>query len=274
MKHFSFIPLWVGILFCLSNYGLSQQVSPLELLLHPDKYKAAITGVGGGDLNSLSIQTGQLSAQGAFEFCFGTHETKKRGNLATVPIILRYNFLNARDIINSDTFSVRSIAFVDNNQMFNIGARIRNLRDISDDRLMQALTFDYSYSNYSILSPNENLLFGSHNVSIGYQLGLLMETNAGPMGILISPSFSYLNVSDDTPGSFQKALGSASSVAKNFAGGNLKVQFQFNDLAIFFDIKRFFPIDNPSQIPGLTDNTVISFGGSALGTIFRFENNN
>lgn len=251
----------------------AQQISHVDLLLHPDKFKAAVTGTGSGDLQKADLQTGQMSAQGAFEMCFGTHLTKKRRNLITFPIIFRYNVLSLNRILPGSGFNVRSIAFIDNNQTINFGLRTRTLTEIGEDKLLYGPVFDYSYSNYSAQDTIDQIKFSNHIVSAGYQLGVLMETNAGPLAIQLAPAFNFINVSNETPLAFQKALDSPNVIGSNFIGGSTRLLFQFNDLAFFFDLKKFFPIGTSRNIAGFTDKPIIAFGGSAMGAFLKFKKN-
>ena len=261
-----------AILFSVNKLS-AQQISHVDLLLHPDQYKAAVTGTGSGDLQKADLQTGQMSAQGAFEMCFGTHQTKKKGNLITFPIIFRYNVISLNRILPGSGFNVRSIAFIDNNQTFNFGIRSRTLSEFGDDKFLHGPLFDYSYSSYATQDSSNQLKFNNHLISAGYQMGVLMETNAGPLAIQLAPTFNFINVSNETPLAFQRALNSQNEIASNYLGGSTRVLFQFNDLAFFFDIKKFFPLGSSRNISGFTDKPIIAFGGSAMGAFLKFKQN-
>jgi hypothetical protein len=248
----------------------AQQITPVALLSNPEKYQGMITGIGSGDLNKFNLNTSGVSAQGALELLFGTHRTKKRNNQMTFPIVGRYNLLNSSKIFRLDTFDIRNIAFVDNNQTFNAGFRVRNVRPFSDDQFLMGLVGDYSLGSYTILdSINTKAKFVTHSVMLGMHLGVLKNTNWGPIGISASPSINYMYIQNFNPNAFALAAKVAGNVTNQFIGVGGRGLVQLNDISIFGDLRWFFPIGNSATINGLTNSAVLTFGGNAMGMIAK-----
>jgi hypothetical protein len=264
---------WLVGIFCLwgSSFILSQQISPLDLVIYPETHKGAFTGIGGGDANSFRMSSAASSAQGAFEFNFFTQENR-RGNMVTWPIIFRYNFLTSSRIFQRDTFNVRNIAFVDNNQILNFGIRRRSLKQIGEDLFMINWFGDFSYNNFtSIDSANSPIRFFTINASVGPQLGLLMDTDVGPFGVMASIQGNFVTITDEEPASFERALVTSQSLSSNFGGFGGRLVVQFNDISIFIEGKKYYPIGKGANITGFTNLPIISFGGNAMGTLLTFK---
>jgi hypothetical protein len=255
------------------NQSHSQQISPVDLIMSPDKFKGALTASGNGNANNLSsFESAGVSAQGAAEFVVGTHESKKKGNLISFPLIVRYNLLNSSRIFQRDTFNVRNMTFMDNNQTINIGFRVRNLRDIGDDKYLLSFLTDYSYRKFSIVDPSGgNLQFETHSFMLGFHTGFLMNTNVATIGITLTPNVNYLLVDNVDPQAFKQAISANGNVANQYLGMGGRFLFQFNDFSIFFDVKQYIGLDSGSNVPDLTDGPVIMFGGNATGSVLKFK---
>lgn len=265
--------VWFMGIVCLiaSIGGFSQQISPLDLVIHPETNKGAFTGIGGGDANTFRMSSAASSAQGTFEFNFFTQENK-RGNRVTWPVIFRYNLLTSSRIFQRDTFNIRNIAFVDNNQILNLGLRRRSLKEIGDDFLMINWFGDCSYNSYnSSDSGNIPIRFWTVNASIGPQIGFLADTDVGPFGIMGSLQGNFVTITDEEPLSFERAIVSNRSVSSNFGGWGVRIQIQFNDISIFWEGKKYYAIGTGGNVSGLTTQPIISFGGNAMGTLFTFK---
>ncbi len=251
----------------------AQQISPVDLLMSPEQFKGALTASGNGNASNLSsFESAGVSAQGAAEFVVGTHPTKKKGNLISFPVIFRYNFLNSSRIFQRDTFNVRSLTFMDNNQTINIGFRVRNLRDLGDDKYLLSFLTDYSYRRFSILDQaGGNNQFETHSVMMGFHTGILMNTNVASIGFTVAPTVNYLMVDNIDPAAFKNAIGSTRDVSNQYLGLGGRFLFQFNDFSVFFDVKKYLPLESGSTVPGLSDRAVINFGGNATGSILKFK---
>jgi hypothetical protein len=57
--------------------------------------------------------------------------------------------------------------------------------------------------------------------------------------------------------------------ARGYIGGGVKVEIPLNDFILTFDIRRYFKMGNGPELEGITDKTLFSVGGVAMGSIFK-----
>ena len=248
----------------------AQQITPVSLLAEPQKYKGIVMGIGSGDFNKIKVASSVVSAQGAGELLIGTHRTKKKGNWISFPVVGRYNFLNSSKIFRLDTFNLRNIVFLDNNQLANAGGRIRTIKPFFDDQFLLSFVVDYSLGSFSVVDSSERKSrFLTHSAMIGTQLGFLLSTNMGPIGITVSPSINYLNVQNLNANAFQIAAKSPNQIGNQFIGFGGRGLLQLNDFPLFGDLRGFVPIGSKATVPGLTNRVSFTFGGNAVGMIAK-----
>jgi hypothetical protein len=57
--------------------------------------------------------------------------------------------------------------------------------------------------------------------------------------------------------------------ARGYIGGGIKIEIPLNDFMLSFDIRRYYKLGSGEELVGLTDRTMFSIGGIAMGSIFK-----
>lgn len=106
---------------------------------------------------------------------------------------------------------------------------------------------------------------------MGYQFGYITNTDFGLVGFTISPQVNYMYIDDNKSNgtSFEELNKTTEKLSRNILGAGCKINIPLNDFCFFFELRRYFPLDNSVDIRGLTDRAIISFGGVVTGTVFK-----
>lgn len=273
------IVLLVCFLLAL-DYFYGQQPSPIGILFNPRVNTFVISGVGGGNLNELTTPEGSTSGQVAFDWNIGladglTKKSKKEKH-STLTTLFRYNILLQSNYLSCDSIEMRKLVFVDNKFQMLLGLRLSNIREFSTDnnsKLLNLLFLDASMAPYKLERSFDllNTGFRSFNINGGYQFGYITNTDFGLVGFMISPQINYLFVYDNESNgtSFEIFNNAVAKLSRNILGGGFKINIPLNDFYFFFEARKYFPLNNSSNIIGLTDRAIFSFGGIATGTVFK-----
>jgi len=262
------------------NYSYGQQPSPIGILFNPRVNTFAISGVGGGNLYELTAQKSSTSGQVAFDWNIGladgqTRKTNK-DKFTTLTTIFKYNPFLQANYVSGDSIEMRKLAFVDNEFQILLGFRLSNIREIGTDnnsKLINLFFVDASMAPYSLAKSVDplNTGFKNFNINAGYQFGYITNTDFGLVGFTISPQINYIYIYDNNVNgtSFEELNRVSTKLSRNILGGGFKINIPLNDFCFFFEARKYFPLDNSSNIKGLTDRTIFSFGGVATGTVFK-----
>jgi len=262
------------------SYSFGQQPSPIGILFNPRVNTFAISGVGGGNLYELTAQKSSTSGQVALDWNIGfadgqTKKTKKEKH-TTMTTIFKYNPFLQSNYVSGDSIEMRKLAFVDNEFQMLLGFRLSNIREVGTDnnsKLINLFFIDASMAPYKLAKSVDSLNTGfrNFNINAGYQFGYITNTDFGLVGFTISPQINYLYIYDNevNGSSFEELNKTSTKLSRNILGGGFKIIIPLNDFCFFFEARKYFPLDNSSNIKGLTDRTIFSFGGVATGTVFK-----
>jgi len=264
----------------LSVFGaFSQQPSPIGIIYNPRINKLAISGVGGGNLYEFSTANSSTSGQFALDWNIEiSDKSSKKGKdkYTTLTPVFKYNpFLRAK-YNTGDSLSVRKLAFIDNEFALFFGVRFNTLKEFGNDANSKSLNsgfFDFSYTPYSLSGSAvaDNTGFSNFNMNLGYQWGIISNTDFGVIGVILSPQLNFISVYEDKllGTSLEEMMNISERVSRNYLGAGAKLNIPVNDFSFFFEIRKYVPLNTSFQTPGLTDRTIFSVGGVATGTVFK-----
>ncbi|MCS6794762.1 MAG: hypothetical protein NZ516_02255 [Raineya sp.] len=223
-----------------------------------------------------SSSSGQLEL--AWNIGLKDGQTKKTGKdkFSTLTTIFKYNPFLKSNFVSGDSMELRKIAFVDNEFQMMLGIRLSNVKTMGtndNSRFISSLFLDGSMAPYKLSNSSNplNTGFRNFNINFGHQFGYIANTDFGLVGFIISPQINYLyiyeNMSNGT--SFEELNKTTVRLSRNILGGGFKLSIPLNDFCFFFEMRKYFPLDNEYEITGLTDRAIFSFGGFATGTVFK-----
>ena len=281
LKKSLFCTLW---LLCSSLNA--QQMSPIDLIIDPLRERLAISGIGGFNSanttgnNSSAFGSGLGSSlQGGFDWNAVVKETPK-GDLSVFAMSFKLNpILNTRRI-NKDSLNVKKLTLVDNEHLFQFGLRYRWVKHNAnaDNAKLNLTTYgDAFYTPYRVqIDSNKSASFGTLNISVGQQGAFLQDFSVGDLNFGLSLQGNYLqilNPSDSTLG-FERAINNPNGITfpKHYAGLGGRITFQFNDVNIFVDMRKFWAINSTIIVAGLNDKLFLNFGAVVFGTAIKGRN--
>ena len=149
-----------------------------------------------------------------------------------------------------------------------------SLKNHGDEaKFYRSFYLDFSVSPYNITSSIlSNKGFYNFNTTTGWQGGYTTETSFGVIALTFAIQGNYFYIYDNTSDdwAFDELFGyTEKKLSRNWAGGGAKILFQINDFAIYVEGRRYFPLDNNTQIKDFSNRPIFSIGGIATGTIFR-----
>jgi hypothetical protein len=274
------ITIFLFVVTIMTTKAFCQQPSPIGIIFNPRVNTFAISGVGGGNLYELTAKNSSTSGQVALDWNIGLKDsrTKKTGKdkLTTLTTIFKYNPFLQANFVTGDSIELRKIAFVDNEFQMLLGFRLTNLTTMGTDnnsKLLNMFFADASMAPYELkYSANPlNTGFRNFNINLGYQVGYITNTDFGLVGFTFSPQLNFINIYENQSNgsAFEELNISNERLSRNILGGGLKINIPLNDFCFFFEVRKYFPLDNSRQIIGLTDRAIFSFGGVATGTVFK-----
>ena len=281
MKNFRkgfFLLMITGLCCGVMPSLFGQQPSPIGIIFNPRVNTFAISGVGGGNIYEFSAEKSSTSGQLAADWNIGLGDKKtKKGadRFQTLGMTLKYNPFLKSNFIGTDSLEMRKLAFIDNEFAFILGMRFSDLSLLGNDksaRFRRTAFLDFSLAPYQVADSVANESgFYNFNVNLGYQIGLLTNTDFGIVGGSISPQVNFISIYDTENGgqAFESLARSSTPLARTFIGGGLKLMVPMNDFVFFFDARRYWSLNSGPEVPGLSDRMIFSFGGIATGTVFK-----
>jgi hypothetical protein len=135
------------------------------------------------------------------------------------------------------------------------------------------------YQLANSVNPTLNRGFTTLSFNAGGKFGLITKFLGGNFGINANPQLDMLLILD---GSDSKALEEVTirnvspaildalpRTARGYIGGGIKIEIPLNDFMLSFDIRRYYKLGSGEELVGLTDRTMFSIGGIAMGSIFK-----
>jgi hypothetical protein len=267
------------VLIIFSNWLFSQQPYPTEMIFNPRGNSFSVSGVGGGNIYELTAKNNSTSGQLSLGWNIALNDdyTKKarKEKLSTITTIFKYNPFLQNNYNAGDSIEPGKIAFIDNEFLMNLGIRITNLNQIGNDKsakLLRAYFLDGCFTPYELKNSqnSHNTGFNNFNLTMGYQIGTLKNTEIGIVGIMLSPQINYIHINEyETNGtSFEELNQSVLELSNNLIGWGGKISVPINDFFFFLEGRKYIPIGNNNNVIGLTNRTMFTFGMVATGTVF------
>ncbi|MCA6364886.1 MAG: hypothetical protein IM638_17780 [Bacteroidetes bacterium] len=270
-----------AIFLALFSFGglSAQQPSPIGMIFNPRVNTFAISGVGGGNMYEFTLANSSTSGQVTFDWNLALKDRQtKKGNdkFTTLLTLFKYNPFLKKNYISGDSLGLEKLAFIDNEFQFFLGLRVITVSESGQDknaRFMRSWFFDASTVNFNLKSSISplNTGFRNFNLNAGFQIGYINNTDFGKVGVNISPQINYIYIYENRNGgkSLEELVLSSSNFSRNILGGGVKLNIPLNDFNIFFEGRSYFPLDNSTPIPGLTERVIFSIGGIATGNVFK-----
>jgi len=270
----------VVTLTLISVLTFGQQPVPIGLVFSPRINKFAISGVGG--LNAY-LQEGQKlsgSAQIALDWNIAINDKnskkKNKPQRTTFTTLVKYNPKLQTSYNAGDSIEISKIGFVDNEYNGMLGFRLTNIRQLGIDdnaRILRAFFVDAAFTRYLLRNSlcSLNTGFWNFNINTGFQFGFLNNTDFGLLGVIFSPQLNFIYVFENNMGgkSFEELTKSPNKLSRHLLGAGFKISVPVNDFYLYFETRKYYPVDNNTIIPGLTNRAIFSFGGVATGNIFK-----
>lgn len=272
-------PISLLLLLFQSAVAYSQQPSPISLIYNPRVNTFAISGVGGGNLYEFTDARGSASGQIAVDYNISLKDDKTRKgkdrNLTLMPLVKWNPTLQAK-YQSGDTLSIRKLAFIDNEYSFFVGFRLNQIREFGNtdnSKWLNSVFIDMSYTPYKLTgssNPN-NSGFSNLNFNLGGQFGFITNTEIGLFGVTFNPQLNYISVYEEKSNgsSLEELIHVNNTISRNYLGAGLKMNIAINDFSIFFETRKYFPLNTSYSVPGLNDRMIFSIGGVATGTAFK-----
>ena len=272
------------------NIGISQQASPIDMILEPEKNRIFISSIGGGNVEGYRPTDASVSAQIAMSWNFwnkSTYQSTKTG-----AIMFKLNPMINNRIIKPDSLSLWKIPFSDNEQLFFIGLRQRKLMNLrfsgradsiinrrntvnNNSTTKQLLSWfaDFQFTPFNITNSKSNFKFNTVNANVGFTYGIFdTDPSWGKLGISGSIQLNYLKIINEISqkDGFELAMNSKIPLPRRYGGIGFKITLHLNDVAVFFEIRNYTALggyshtDNPfNSIPTVT------YGSTLTGNLLR-----
>ena len=188
---------------------------------------------------------------------------------------------------SGDSIDVRRFAFQDNDFRIQFGGRFTHLKEREKNPNMGSKTFAQGFLDIIIVpyqiesSVAGNKGFTSLSLNMGGKFGVMGKFMGGTFGITANPQLDLLFLMDGPNSTALEevtrkdlsglaAIGTtAAKSARGYVAGGLKIEIPLNDFILSFDIRRYFKMGAGAELEGLTNNTLFSIGGIAMGSIFK-----
>jgi len=266
------------LLFLFVPYYLYGQIpSPIEMIFDPRENTFALSGIGGGNLGeNFVLNNSSIGGQIAIDMNFNLENKKYyQSKLKTFTGILRYNPFVQSKYDSGATMNMRKLAFTDNESQFILGVRYSTVKESqgnSSSKTLKTIFADLSSTQHTIIKiiDTMNSGFRNFNVNTGVQFGFLSDNGIGLASFTFNAYASYIYIYENNihGNSFEELTQSSQKLSKNILGGGARISVTFNSLCFFLDAKRYTPIGNSTNIRGLTERALFSFGATATGVAF------
>ena len=278
--------------FGLQSPLFAQHPTPIDMLYQPLDDFFRFSGAGGGSLYGLfkpsGAASGILSLDGNFNLKEKVEKAKRKINTLSVNFKI-HPFINTL-IESGDSMDVRRFAFQDNDFRMQFGARLTRLKENEKmpnfgfksfaQGFVDLIVVPYQVANS--VNATQNKGFTTLSFNAGGKFGIITKFMGGNFGITANPQVDMLFILD---GGNSKALEEVTirnvsttvldampRSARGYVAGGLKIEIPLNDFMISFDIRHYFKLGSGAELEGLTNNTLFSIGGIAMGSIFKNRN--
>lgn len=267
----------------LSSTLLAQQTSPIRMLFEPRENTFTILGAGGGNLYDFFNAAGGAAVLGGdFNFDMGEKINNNKKRLKTFLLDVKFNLFNNTAFDGRfDSLDIRRFVFQDNDFRFSVGGRYNLVKSKDKENArwknLSSAFFDFIVVPYQIQNSN----YGNKGLTVvslnmGGKFGFMTSWGIGVFGISINPQLDMLFVMN-APGDFTfeevtrtyTKLPQGESLARGYMGIGCKIEIPLTDFNLFFDFRRYFKVGNGVEVQGLTDRLLFTFGGVAVGSIFK-----
>ncbi len=270
----------------------AQHPTPVEMLYQPLDDYFRFSGAGGGNMYGLfqssGAASGVLSLDANYNISEKVNNAKRKINTIALSFKI-HPFINTL-VKSGDSIDIRRFIFQDNDFRIQLGSRFTRLKEKEKlpnlgfksyaQAFVDLIIVPYQVANS--VAPTQNKGFTTLSFNAGGKLGLITKIFGGNFGISANPQMDMLLILD---GSDSKALeeitiGTVSPAilnalprsARGYIGGGLKIEIPLNDFLLSFDIRRYFKMGSGPELDGMTDRTLFSIGGVAMGSIFKNRN--
>lgn len=280
LKHKLFI---LGLLLSFVTQIFAQQSTPIRMLFEPRENTFSITGAGGGNLYSLVSAAGSASGILGIDanFDLGEKITDAKEKFKTIAGTFKVNLFNSTLVRAVDSMDARRIVFQDNDFRINIGLRYNIIKQ-KNKKIFKPITsafLDLVIVPYQVEgSAQGNKGFTTLSLNAGGKFGFLTQWGIGIFGITINPQLDMLFVlQSKNDFSFEEIMQTGTlpnlsipKLSKGYIGIGTKIEIPLTDFGLFFDFRKYFKIGSGvDAAPGLVDRLQFTFGGMALGSIFK-----
>lgn len=275
--------LMLGLAICWSFQIFAQQSTPIRMLFEPRENTFSLTGAGGGNLYSLFNAAGSASGILGIDanFNLGEKIEEAKEKFKTIAATFKVNLFNSTLVRAADSMDARRIVFQDNDFRINIGLRY-NLVKQRNKKIFKPVTsafFDLVIVPYQVEGSSQgNKGFTTLSLNAGGKFGFLAKWGIGVFGITVNPQLDMLFVlQSDGDFSFEEIMQTGTlpnlsipKLAKGYIGIGTKIEIPLTDFGLFFDFRKYFKVGSGvDAAPGLVDRLQFTFGGMALGSIFK-----
>lgn len=289
MKSFIYAFLILGITLIKTDNLLAQHPTPVNMLYQPMDDYFRFSGAGGGNLYGFlkpsGAASGILSLDGNFNLSEKVVNSKRK--ITTLAVGFKIHpFVNSL-IQSGDSMDVRRLIFQDNDFRVQFGARFTRLREKEKFPNLGFKSYAQGFADIIILpfqvinsvDPSQNKGFTTMSINAGGKFGIITKFMGGSFGISANPQLDMLLILDGTDSKALEevtlrtvstaVLDAMPKSARGYIGGGVKVEIPLNDFILTFDIRRYFKMSNGPELEGITDKTLFSVGGVAMGSIFK-----
>jgi hypothetical protein len=289
MKILSTLILVVVISFSFHQKAVAQHPTPVDMLYQPLDDFFRFSGGGGGNLYGLfkasGAASGILSLDGNWNISEKIADAKHKINTVMVDFKI-HPFINTL-LRSGDSMDVRRFAFQDNDFRIQFGGRFTHLKAREKNPNTGSKTFAQGFLDIIIVpyqiensvNPTDNKGFTSLSLNMGGKFGVMGKFMGGTFGITANPQLDLLFImngpnstalEEATNGNLSALqLATIPKSARGYVAGGLKIEIPLNDFILSFDIRRYFKMGSGAELEGLTNNTLFSIGGIAMGSIFK-----
>jgi hypothetical protein len=268
----------------IANISLqAQQTSPIRMLFEPRQNTFSLLGAGGGNLYDFFNAAGGAAVLGGdFNFNLGEKINNDKKKLKTFLLDIKFNLFNNTSFDGRfDSLDIRRFVFQDNDFRFTLGGRYNLIKSKNKENAkwkgISSAFFDLIVVPYQI----QNSAYGNKGLTVvslnmGGKFGFMTQWGIGVFGMSINPQLDMLFVMN-APGDFTfeevtrtyTKLPQNETLARGYIGVGCKIEIPLTDFNLFFDFRKYFKTGAGVEVEGLTDRLLFTFGGVAVGSIFK-----
>ncbi|MCP4437655.1 MAG: hypothetical protein GY810_01815 [Aureispira sp.] len=273
--------LMFALILGFSTRLMAQQATPIRMLFEPRENTFSLTGAGGGNLYSLFNAAGSASGILGLDanFNLGDKIEEAKEKFQTIAATFKVNLFNSTLVRAVDSMDARRIVFQDNDFRINIGVRYNFIQQ-KNKKIFKPVTsafLDMVIVPYQVEGATQGKGFTTLSFNAGGKFGFLAKWGIGVFGITVNPQLDMLFVLEsENSFSFEEIMQTGTlpnlnmpKMAKGYIGIGTKIEIPLTDFGLFFDFRKYFKVGAADAAPGLVDRLQFTFGGMALGSIFK-----